>query len=221
MTWFECFLTNPICLIYLLFFLIMVGICIVECHPISQKSWHKFDFLCLIFASLGIFGILGENRKFIYTREANMLEHRINTLEWSINFKLDSNIYNRTFNATIYSPDCIELMNKDFENMYSWILVNKDSILKCIKEKQHIETLSLKFPDIKTGDKTFIPEEIEEFKHIVSEYNNVLDKYNNYQERANKNWIEFIYDFFAPIFLVLSLSYQFVRWFWEYKNKYS
>ena len=105
--------------------------------------------------------------------------------------------------------------------MYSWILVNKDSILKCIKEKQHIDTLSLKFPDIKTEDKTFIPEDIKEFKHIVSEYNNVLDKYNNYQERANKNWIEFIYDFLAPKFLVLSLSYQFVRWFWEYKNKYS
>jgi len=85
--------------------------------------------------------------------------------------------------------------------MYSWILVNKDSILECIKERQYIDTLSFKLPNFKTGNQTFLPQEIEEFKHIISEYNNVLDEYNYYTEGTNKNWVEFLYEIFAPILL--------------------
>jgi len=99
--------------------------------------------------------------------------------------------------------------------MYSWILVNKDSILECIKERRYIDTLSFKLPNFKTGNQTFLPQEIEEFKHIISEYNNVLDEYYYYTEGTNRNWVEFLYEILAPIFLVISLSYQFVRWYWE------
>ena len=36
-----------------------------------------------------------------------------------------------------------------------------------------------------------------------------------YTEGTNRNWLEFLYEILAPIFLVISLSYQFVRWYWE------
>ena len=158
---------------------------------------------------------MSDNREFFYTREANIRSHRINTFEWRVNWELDPNIYNRTFNTTIYSPKEIELIDEDYKTMYSWILVNKDSILECIKERRYIDTLSFKLPNFKTGNQTFLPQEIEEFKHIISEYNNVLDEYYYYTEGTNRNWVEFLYEILAPIFLVISLSYQFVRWYWE------
>lgn len=162
---------------------------------------------------------MSDNREFFYTREANIRSHRINTFEWRVNWELDSNIYNRTFNTTIYSPKEIELIDEDYKTMYSWILVNKDSILECIKERRYIDTLSFKLPNFKIGNQTFLPQEIEEFKHVISEYNNVLDEYNYYTKGANRNWVEFLYEIFAPIFLVISLSYQFVRWYWEGRKK--
>ena len=219
MNWFENLLITPFYLIILLVILVLIGIVIVKKVSISDKQWRKFDLWCLIFAALGIFCILGDNREFFYRREANILNHRINTFEWRVNWELDPNIYNRTFNTTIYSPKEIELIDEDYKTMYSWILVNKDSILECIKEKRYIDTLSFKFPNLKTGNQTFLPQEIEEFKHLISEYNNVLDEYNYYTEGTNRNWVELLYDIFAPIFLVISLSYQFVRWFWEGTKK--
>ena len=219
MSWYENLLINPLYLIILLVILTLIGIFIVKNTSISDKQWRKFDFWCLIFASLGIFGILSDNREFFYTREANIRSHRINTFEWRVNWKLDPNIYNRTFNTTIYSPKEIELIDKDYKTMYSWILANKDSILECVKERRYIDTLSNKLPNFKTANQTFLPQEIEEFKHIISEYNNLLDEYNYYIQESNKNWIELLYDIFAPIFLVISLSYQFVRWFWEGTKK--
>ena len=215
MNWFENLLITPFYLIILLVILVLIGIVIVKKVSISDKQWRKFDLWCLIFAALGIFCILGDNREFFYTREANIRSHRINTFEWRVNWELDPNIYNRTFNTTIYSPKEIELIDEDYKTMYSWILVNKDSILECIKERRHIDTLSFKLPNFKTGNQTFLPQEIEEFKHIISEYNNVLDEYYYYTEGTNRNWVEFLYEILAPIFLVISLSYQFVRWYWE------
>ena len=219
MNWFENLLITPFYLIILLVILVLIGIVIVKKVSISDKQWRKFDLWCLIFAALGIFCILGDNREFFYRREANILNHRINTFEWRVNWELDPNIYNRTFNTIIYSPKEIELIDEDYKTMYSWILVNKDSILECIKERRYIDTLSFKLPNFKTENQTFLPQEIEEFKHIISEYNNVLDEYNYYTEGTNRNWVELLYDIFAPIFLVISLSYQFVRWFWEETKK--
>ena len=215
MNWFENLLITPFYLIILLVILVLIGIVIVKKVSISDKQWRKFDLWCLIFAALGIFCILGDNREFFYRREANILNHRINTFEWRVNWELDPNIYNRTFNTTIYSPKEIELIDEDYKTMYSWILVNKDSILECIKERRYIDTLSFKLPNLKTGNQTFLPLEIEEFKHTISEYNNVLDEYYYYTEGTNRNWVEFLYEILAPIFLVISLSYQFVRWYWE------
>ena len=215
MNWFENLLITPFYLIILLVILVLIGIVIVKKVSISDKQWRKFDLWCLSFAALGIFCILGDNREFFYRREANILNHRINTFEWRVNWELDPNIYNRTFNTIIYSPKEIELIDEDYKTMYSWILVNKDSILECIKERRYIDTLSFKLPNFKTGNQTFLPQEIEEFKHIISEYNNVLDEYNYYTEGTNRNWGEFLYEILAQIFLVISLSYQFVRWYWE------
>lgn len=219
MKWYENLLINPLYLIILLVILILIGIYIVKNVSISDNKWRKFDLWCLIFATLGVFCILGDNREFFYRREANIRNHMINTFEWRVNMELDPNLYNRTFTTTIYSPKEIGLIEEDYENMYSWILMNKDSILECIKEKQYIDTLSFQLPNFKAGNQTFLPEEIEEFKYIISEYNNVLNEYNYYMNGTNKNWIEFLYEIFAPIFLVISLSYQFVRWFWEGTKK--
>ena len=117
MSWYENLLINPLYLIILLVILTLIGIFIVKNTSISDKQWRKFDFWCLIFASLGIFCILSDNREFFYTREANIRSHRINTFEWRVNWELDPNIYNRTFNTTIYSPKEIELIDEDYKTM--------------------------------------------------------------------------------------------------------
>ena len=81
MNWFENLLITPFYLIILLVILTLIGIFIVKNTSISDKQWRKFDFWCLIFASLGIFCILSDNREFFYTREANIRSHRINTFD--------------------------------------------------------------------------------------------------------------------------------------------
>ena len=88
MSWYENLLINPLCLIILLVILTLIGIFIVKNTSISDERWRKFDFWCLIFASLGIFGILSDNREFFYTREANIRNHRINKFEWRVNWEL-------------------------------------------------------------------------------------------------------------------------------------
>lgn len=108
MSWYENLLTNPLYLIILLVILVLIGLLIVKKISISDKQWRKFDLWCLIFASLGVFGILSDNREFFYKREATIRNHRINTFEWRINWELDPNIYNRTFNTTLYSPEEIK-----------------------------------------------------------------------------------------------------------------
>ena len=42
-----------------------------------------------------------------------------------------------------------------------------------------------------------------------------IREYYYYTEGTNRNWVEFLYKILAPIFLVISLPYQFVRWYWE------
>ena len=114
---------------------------------------------------------------FLLTREANITEPENQYhLNRRVNWELDPNIYNRTFNTTIYSPKEIELIDKDYKTMYSWILANKDSILECVKERRYIDTLSIKLPNFKTANQTFLPQEIEEFKHIISEYKQSLGR---------------------------------------------
>lgn len=68
MSWYEDLLINPLYLIILLVILTLIGIFIVKNTSISDKQWRKFDFWCLIFASLGIFCILSDNREF-FTHE--------------------------------------------------------------------------------------------------------------------------------------------------------
>ena len=212
MKWYETLLINPFLQIILLVILVVIGIFIVKKVLITDEQWRRLDLYWLIFTTLGIFCILGNNREFFYKREANIRNNKINAFERRVKFELNPDIYNRTFNATM---DDIELFSEDFETMYSWLLVNKDSILECIKEKQYIDSLSFKLPVFKLGNQTFLPQNVEELKYIISEYNNVLNEYNYYMVGANKNLIEIIYEIFTPIFCVISLSYQFVRWFWE------
>ena len=58
MSWYENLLINPLFLIILLVILTLIGIFIVKNTLISDKQWRKFDFWCLIFASLGIFVVI-------------------------------------------------------------------------------------------------------------------------------------------------------------------
>jgi hypothetical protein len=52
---------------------------------------------------------------------------------------------------------------------------------------------------------------IEEYAII----NNLVDEYNYYEDQTNKTLIEILLQLFSPIFLVLSLAYQFVKWIEE------
>lgn len=217
MGWFEDILVNPFKLLILLMLSVFIGwlLCAKWWRPASSAQWRCLDFFVLTFSSFGIFGILGDNRNFFYEREMNEISHRINTYEWRLNWELDTSLYNRTFTTILYTPEELGLIEKDYKTMRSWISMNKDSFIKSIREKQYIDTLSFKYPIFKTEESTHLRKDVEKFRHIISEYNNTLSEYDYYRKRKSETYIEFMYKILTPIFFVLGLAYQFVRWIWE------
>lgn len=216
----EKFLINPLWLTVTLMIIVgVVGGCIIissKCgKAITKEHYRKLDLVFLIFSTLGIFGILGDNRKFFCEREMEKISHRINTYEWRMNWELDTTIYSRTFTTFLHSQEEINLVQNDFNTMCSWIVLNKCTFLEYIKEKQRIDTLSLVFPIFTTEQGVHLQHKIDEFKHIISEYNTTVNEYNYYKNLKNDKWIEIFCQLFSPLFLVLSLAYQFIKWIGE------
>ena len=217
MGWFEDILINPFKLLLLLMLCVFIGwlLCTKLWRPISNEQWRCIDFFILLFSSFGVFCILGDNREFFCERKMNELSHKISTYEWRINWELDTTLYNRTFTTTFYTPKEICLIEADYKTMHSWILMNKDNFIKSVQEKQCIDTLSFRYPVFKTKESSELKKDVEKFKYIISEYNKTLSEYDYYRTRINRTGLELVYNILAPIFFVLGLAYQFVRWFWE------
>lgn len=217
MGWFEDILINPFKLLFLLMLSVFIGwlLCVKLWIPISNAQWRCLDFAILVFSSFGIFCMLGDNREFLYESEMNEISHRISTYEWRLNWELDTTLYNRTFTTTLYASEYINLIETDYKTMHSWILENKDNFIKSVREKQCIDTLSFRYPVFKTEEGAQLKKDIEKFRYIISEYNNTLSEYDYCRTRANRTGLELVYNILAPIFFVLGLAYQYVRWIWE------
>lgn len=216
----ENLLINPLWLTVILMIIVgIVGGCIIissRCgKAIKKEHYRKLDLVFLIFSTLGLFGIVGDNRKFFCEREMEKINHRINTYEWRMNWELDTTIYTHTFITFLHSQEEIDLVQHDFNTMCSWIVLNKYTFLEFIKEKQRIDTLSCVFPIFTTERGVHFQHKIDELKHIISEYNTTVDEYNYYRDLENDKWIEIFCQLFSPLFLVFSLAYQFIKWIEE------
>ena len=217
----EKFLVNPLLLIISLIIIVGIieGVIVLFRkfgRPINKRCWLKLDCIFLVCSTLGIFGILGDNRAFFCKREMSKITYRINTYERRINSELDTTLYNRVFNTILYTQEEVDITDENFKTMHSWIVMNKNGFIKSIRAKQNIDTSTLVLPVFIAGPSGMqLQQKNQEFQYIISEYNNLVDEYNYYEDQTNKTLIEILLQLFSPIFLVFSLAYQFVKWIEE------
>lgn len=102
----------------------------VKLFSLNASTWRKLDLICILVASIGILGILSDNRRFLYERELNEIEPRIVQYERRLRSELDPCEYNRFFNLGLYSSQEIELIEQDYSKMFLWMKHYRDTILK-------------------------------------------------------------------------------------------
>ena len=207
---------NPLILLSLLTVLSLIGyVFFVKCFPLSDSCWKKTEIILLICSILGIGGLVSDNRKFFYEREQMNIAHQIDTYRLLFNNALDTTIYNRTFNTTLFSPENINKLENEYQTFYLWVKVNNPKILQYIYERRFICIDSLNIPQI--SDDT-LKKDIENWKTLFTEYNKLVADYQFYASNKNYNDIEIYYNIFYPMFFVLGLSYKIVRYIGEYSN---
>lgn len=120
MTLLETIVATPLCLFSVfLAFLLLGWLFMVKLFSLNASTWRKLDLICILVASIGILGILSDNRRFLYERELNEIEPRIVQYERRLRSELDPCEYNRFFNPGLYSSQEIELIEQDYSKNVS------------------------------------------------------------------------------------------------------
>lgn len=212
----EKFSFDPLILVGLLAGLSLIGyLFFVKYFPLSDNCWKKTEIVLLVCSALGIGGLLSSNHKFFYEREQIDIGFKIDTYRHLFNNALDTTIYNRTFNTTLFSPENIMELENEYQTIYLWVKVNNPKILQYVYERQTICIDSLNIPQISDD---ILMKDIEYWKTLIAEYNKLVSDYQFYASNKNYNDIEIYYNVFYPIFFVLGLSYSIVRYIGEYCN---
>lgn len=215
---YQKLLIEPWWLICILLVLVAIGFILLKFKLLTKKVWFIVDLVSLTLASLGIFGMLSSNRIFFYKIETKQIEYKIHALGMSLDQRFNTEIYNREFVSTKYSPQDIDVIQEDFNNMHSWIITYRDTILRTVKKCEYIDTLTIKYPKINSSNSSYLNEEIKYIKDNLTEYNNLASLRLSYINKCSENDFEILYQIFSPVFIMLSLSCQFIRCLWEYKQ---
>lgn len=187
----------------------------VECCPLSDNTWKKSEIIVLICSGLGIFGLVGDNRKHFYEREQSAIACRIDTYVHRFSSVLDTAIYNRTFSTTLFSHEVIQKAENEYRTMYEWVLENKTNFIQSVCQRELILCDSIVFPKVYDS---FLLLDVKEWKNLISEYNQLINEYQYYVSDNDEYDLGFYYDIFYPLFFVLGLSYSTVRYIGEYYN---
>lgn len=213
----EYILFNPVALGLILLVLTIVGfVLFVECYPLSDSCWKKIEIIFLIFNACGIVGLVKDNRRFFYEREQKTIGYRIDTYRHQFNFVLDTAMYNRFFSTTLYSPENLREVEKEYKTMYLWALNNRSQFIQKVCKRESIDCDSIVFPLVADD---FLLQDIEICKNLISEYNELVDKYQHYACYKDENGLEFYYNRLYPLCFVFGLSYSFVRYLGECRNR--
>ncbi len=221
MTLLETIVATPLCLFSVfLAFLLLGWLFMVKLFSLNASTWRKLDLICILVASIGILGILSDNRRFLYERELNEIEPRIVQYERRLRSELDPCEYNRFFNPGLYSSQEIELIEQDYSKMSLLMKYYRDTILTVVENRILIDTTTFEYPtfNMRVSDRDF-RRKIDNLIPIIVEYNKLIDEYIRFKEGRKKKFFEILYDFLSPLFITIGLAYQIVRWLWENKNE--
>lgn len=210
----ETLLISPIFLLIVLLAVAFAGwLFAVKLFSPSDRFWRISHFLGLFFASLGIFGILKDSRRFFYEREYYKCKNRI---EGVYSCKLISNLnedfYYRVFNETEFSPDDKDMMQQDYNLTYQWIKNNKKYISECYYKQMTIAVDSIMFPKRQFSD-TILDDYFKGLRQCITDYNNDISKLEEYEEGLRMNDFEVYYLVFSPLFIAIGLGWEFVKFF--------
>lgn len=211
----KCFF-DPMVLVGLFIAITFLGFVIfVECYPLSDETWKESEIILIACSLLGVFGLVGDNRKFFYEREQSAIGCRIDTYKHRFSSVLDTAIYNRSFSTTLYSLEVIQEIENEYRTMCEWVLKNKTNFIHSVRQRESIHCDSIVFP--KVSDSSLLSE-IKGLKNLISEYNQLINEYQYYVSDKDEYDLGFYYDIFYPLFFVLGLSYSSVRYIGEYYN---
>lgn len=221
MTVVEIIITTPLGLFSVFLAILFFGwMFMVKLFPLNASAWRKLDLICIFVASIGILGILSDNRQFLCERELSEIEPRIGQYERRLMSEFDPDVYDRFFYPGLYSSKEIELIEEDYSKMSLWMKYYRDTILTVVENRILIDTTTLEYPtfNMQVSARDF-RRKIDNLIPIIVEYNQLIDEYDRFKEGRKKKFFEILYDFLSPLFITIGLAYQIVRWLWENKNE--
>lgn len=210
----ETLLISPVFLLIVLLIVAFTGwLFTVKIFSPNDKFWRITQFLGLLFASLGVFGIIKDSRQFFFEREYYKSQKQIEAdYRWRLISNLNEDFYCRVFNETEFSPDDNGLMQQDYNLTYQWIKDNKKYISECYYKQILISVDSIMFPKRQFSD-TILDDYFKGLRQCITDYNNDILKLDEYKKGLKMNDFEVYYLVFSPIFLAIGLGWEFVKFF--------
>ena len=210
----ETLLISPIFLLIVLLAVAFTGwLFAVKLFSPSDRFWRISHFLGLFFASLGIFGILKDSRRFFYEREYYKCQKQIEAeYRWRLKSNLNEGLYCRKFIKTEFGPSNIDMMQQDYDLTCQWIKDNKMYIYECYYRQIPIINDSILFPKAQLSD-VILKNYFSELRQCINDYNNDISKLEEYEEGLRMNDFEVYYLVFSTLFIAIGLGWEFVKFF--------
>lgn len=175
--------------------------------------WRILNFIVLSITCLGIFGVVQDGRLFLYGREFNKCQSRIESVyEWRLLSNLKEDPYRLLFVETEYSPNDLDDMQYDYYATCQWIRNNKQYFSNCYNNKEYINIDSICYPSLRTSDQ-ILESYFKNLDHCIEDYNNDITELREYEKGQSHNNFELYYMLFSPFFIAVGLGWEFVKFF--------
>lgn len=210
----ENLLISPLLLFSVVAFVAFMGwLFFVKLFVLGDKFWRISNLVVLLITCLGILGVVQDGRLFLYGREYNKCQRRIESVyKWRLLSNLKEDLYRFPFVETENSPNDLDDMQYDYYATCKWIGNNKQYISNCYENKEYINIDSICYPSLRTSDQ-ILESYFKNLDHCIEDYNNDITELREYEKGKNYNNNELYYIFFSPFFIAFGLGWEFVKFF--------
>ena len=181
----------------------------VKLFPRNILQWKKTDYIWISLSSIGLFGLLADNRIVFNKYELEICDNHIKLSSNEARIYIANNQYFcREFLKTENSPDNLEDIQKEYDNMCNWRELNEYRIDSMLRKQEIINIDDLEIPLVKYS---LLNDMINDFIRHIKNYNhNIIEKQKKEAKISDHNF-ETEIKIFSPLFLILGLSIRFVK----------
>ncbi len=210
----EISIISPCFLFFILVFVAFFGwLFAVKIFSLGDRFWRISNFVNLSLACLGLLGLVKDSRQIFYEREYYKCQMRIESVyRWRMMSNLNEGLYCRDFIETEYSPSNLNMLQEDYNLTCQWIRQYKEYFHKCYSNQDLINADSLIYPQLHNSD-PILDNYFKDMQQCVIDYNSDILELREYKQGLQPSTFELIYIIFAPLFLAVSLGWEFVKFF--------